>query len=229
MQTSNARSDLIRNISIIEFLFIVVLLVLANFSRQLEETNKKERDIILLVEQNNKLIQEIKELRKENKELKDELDYYKKLSRDKLDVAKENFALKKQVKELKEQVSELKEIEEKYKKLKGIDKPNCEIARTNDLGRILKITPRINKTFDIEKLWPDKLDSQFKKIPGLNELIGNGIPLKKVKQLGYKLGQWPEYKKCRFRMDKVLTTKFKTFSLGETEEITDVIDNIFYQ
>ena len=62
MQTSNARSDLIRNISIIEFLFIVVLLVLANFSRQLEETNKKERDIILLVEQNNKLIQEIKEL-----------------------------------------------------------------------------------------------------------------------------------------------------------------------
>ena len=229
MQTSNARSDLIRNISIIEFLFIVVLLVLANFSRQLEETNKKERDIILLVAQNNKLIQEIKELRKENKELKDALEVYKKIKNDKLIIANENIELKKQLKELKEQVSELKEIEEKYKKLKGIDKPNCEIARTNDLGRILKITPRINKTFDIEKLWPDKLDSQFKKIPGLNELIGNGIPLKKVKQLGYKLNQWPEYKKCRFRMDKVLTPKFKTFSLGETKEITDVIDNIFYQ
>ena len=105
-----------------------------------------------------------------------------------------------------------------------------QIARTlPNSGRILKITPRINRTFDIEKLWPDKLDSQFKKIPGLEELIGNGIPLKKVKQLGNKLYQWPEYKKCRFRMDRVLTPKFKTFSLGETKEITDVIDNIFYQ
>ena len=70
MQTSNVRSDLIRNISIIEFLFIVVLLVLANFSRQLEETNKKESQIILLIEQNNKLIKEITELRRENRELR---------------------------------------------------------------------------------------------------------------------------------------------------------------
>ncbi len=225
MQASNVRSDLIRNISIIEFLFIVVLLVLANFSRQLEETNKKESQIILLIEQNNKLIKEIKELRRENRELKNELEYLKRQipDKDRLEIlAKENFALK-------EQINELRKIEEKYKKLKGLDKPNCTIAEKNKLRRILKITPRINKTFDIEKLWPDKLDSQFKKIPGLEELIGNGIPLKKVKQLGYKLNQWPEYKKCRFRMDKVLTPKFKTFSLGETKEITDVIDNIFYQ
>lgn len=226
MQTSNVRSDLIRNISIIEFLFIVVLLVLANFSRQLEETNKKESQIILLIEQNNKLIKEITELRRENRELKNELEYLKRQipDKDRLELlAKENFALK-------EQINELRKIEEKYKKLKGLDKPNCEIARTlPNSGRILKITPRINRTFDIEKLWPDKLDSQFKKIPGLNELIGNGMPLKKVKQLGNKLYQWPEYKKCRFRMDRVLTPKFKTFSLGETKEITDVIDRIFYR
>ena len=229
MQTSNARSDLIRNISIIEFLFIVVLLVLANFSRQLEETNKKERDIILLIEQNNKLEKERDKLREKNKELEAELEVYRQIKNDKLIIANENIELKKQLKELKKQVTELKEIEEKYNKLRGNDKPNCEIARKNNLTRILKITPRINGTFDIEKLWPDKLDSQFKKIPGLNELIGNGIPLKKVKQLGNKLDQWPEYKKCRFRMDRVLTTKFKTFSLGETKEITDVLENIFYK
>ena len=225
MQTSNVRSDLIRNISIIEFLFIVVLLVLANFSRQLEETNKKESQIILLIEQNNKLIKEITELRRENRELKNELEYLKRQipDKDRLELlAKENFALK-------EQINELRKIEEKYNKLKGLDKPNCDIAEKNDLFRILKITPRINGTFDIEKLWPDKLDSQFKKIPGLNELIGNGIPAKKVRQLGNKLNQWPEYKKCRFRMNKVLTPKFKTFSLGETKEITDVIDRIFYR
>ena len=229
MQTSNARSDLIRNISIIEFLFIVVLLVLANFSRQLEETNKKERDIILLIEQNNKLEKERDKLREKNKELEAELEVYRQIKNDKLIIAKENIELKKQLKQLKEQVSELKEIEEKYKKLKGIDKPNCEIARTNDLGRILKITPRINKTFDIEKLWPDKLDPQFKKIPGLEELIGNGMPLKKVKQLGNKLYQWPEYKKCRFRMKRNITPKFKDLPLREAEKITDVIDNIFYR
>ena len=91
MQTSNVRSDLIRNISIIEFLFIVVLLVLANFSRQLEETNKKERDIILLVEQNNKLIQEIKELRKENKELKERLEIYDKMEKKKINYCKRKY------------------------------------------------------------------------------------------------------------------------------------------
>tara|TARA_B100000963_G_scaffold353864_1_gene369310 strand:- start:1209 stop:1898 length:690 start_codon:yes stop_codon:yes gene_type:complete len=229
MQTSNARSDLIRNISIIEFLFIVVLLVLANFSRQLEETNKKERDIILLIEQNNKLEKERDKLREKNKELEAELEVYRQIKNDKLIIANENIELKKQLKELKKQVTELKEIEEKYNKLRGNDKPNCDIARKNNLTRILKITPRINKTFDIEKLWPDKLDSQFKKIPGLNELIGNGIPVKKVRQLGYKLSQWPEYNKCRFRMDKVLTESFKGLRLRETRKLTTIIDNIFYQ
>ena len=224
MQTSNVRSDLIRNISIIEFLFIVVLLVLANFSRQLEETNKKESQIILLIDQNNKLIKEITELRRENRELKNELEYLKRQipDKDRLELlAKENFALK-------EQINELRKIEEKYNKLKGLDKPNCDIAEKNDLFRILKITPRINGTFDIEKLWPDKLDSQFKKIPGLNELIGNGIPAK-VRQLGNKLNQWPEYKKCRFRMNKVLTKSFQDLPLRETRKITNIIDNIFYQ
>ena len=94
MQTTNVRSDLIRNISIIEFLFIVVLLVLANFSRQLEETNKKASEIIVLMEERNKLKDENKKLRSKIKDLNDQLDYYKKLSRDKLDVTEENIAKK---------------------------------------------------------------------------------------------------------------------------------------
>ena len=39
-------------------------------------------------------------------------------------------------------------------------------------------------------------------MPGLNELIGTNISLEQVKKVQFKLGKWPEYKDCRFRMRK---------------------------
>ena len=75
MEINSSRSDLVRNISIIEFLFIIVLIVLANFTLQVEETDKKERRVLELLKQNNELLREIKQLRRENRELKNELEY----------------------------------------------------------------------------------------------------------------------------------------------------------
>ena len=85
-----------------------------------------------------------------------------------------------------EKIASLEKIEDKYEKLKGIDKPNCDIAKDNDLFE-LKITLKKGEVFDIEKLWPSKLDSEFNLVPGLNELIGTNISLEQVKRFNLNL------------------------------------------
>ena len=64
MQFNTSRSDVVRNISIIEFLFVIVLLVLAHFSYQVEQTNKKENKITLLLLELKDLKEDIKKLKK---------------------------------------------------------------------------------------------------------------------------------------------------------------------
>jgi Fimbrial assembly protein (PilN). len=69
MQFNSSRSDVVRNISIIEFLFVIVLLVLAHFSYQVEQTNQKENKITLLVLEIKDLKEDIKKLQDKNSEL----------------------------------------------------------------------------------------------------------------------------------------------------------------
>ena len=224
MEINSSRSDLVRNISIIEFLFIIVLIVLANFTLQVEETDKKERRVLELLEQNNELLREIKQLRRENRELKNELEYLKKTipNREKLEIlAKENFRLK-------EEIKELEGFKEELVKLKGIDKPNCDIAKNNGIKRILKITVKTGNLYNIEKKWPDFLDSEFDKVDGLTDILGENISKEKLQKSGRKVFDWTETQSCRFRVKKD-TTLVREQPTIYTETLTDVIDEIFYQ
>ena len=224
MEINSSRSDLVRNISIIEFLFIIVLIVLANFTLQVEETDKKERRVLELLEQNNELLREIKQLRRENRELKNELEYLKKTipNREKLEIlAKENFRLK-------EEIKELEGFKEELVKLKGIDKPNCDIAKNNGIKRILKITVKTGNLYNIEKKWPDFLDSEFDKVDGLTDILGENISKEKLQKSGRKVFDWTETQSCRFRVKKD-TTLVREQPTIYTETLTDVIDDIFYQ
>ena len=233
MQVNTSRSDLVRNISIIEFLFIIVLLVLANFSYQVEQTNKKENKIILLVREIKELKDKIQDLRDENAKLKKEIRILE-LERndpDRVTIKK----LKKRLKELKdelslrdERIASLERIEEKYQKLPGNDKPNCEIARKHDLTRILKITVKTGNLYDIKKKWPDSLDSEFDKVDGLTDILGENISKEKLQKSGRKVYDWTETLSCRFRVKKD-TTLVREQPTIYTESLTDVIDEIFYQ
>ena len=76
-----------------------------------------------------------------------------------IDKIKQERAYRKRLKELNdelslrdERIASLERIEEKYQKLTGNDKPNCEIARKNNLTRILKITVKTRNLYNIEKL-----------------------------------------------------------------------------
>ena len=42
-------------------------------------------------------------------------------------------------------ITSLEKIEDKYEKLKGIDKLNCDIAKDNDLLRIVKLHSKKEK------------------------------------------------------------------------------------
>lgn len=239
MQFNTSRSDVVRNISIIEFLFVIVLLVLAHFSYQVEQTNKKENKITLLVLEIKDLKEDIKKLQDKNSEL---LKKIKRLELElekndpkKLEIFKRNEILENKINELEaklktrdKKIASLEKIEDKYEKLKGIDKPNCQIASNNGLTRILKITLKKGEVFDIEKLWPSNLDSEFNLVPGLNELIGRNISLEQVKKVQFKLGKWPEYKDCRFRMRKD-KTQVQELQTKYTDKLEKVIDNMFYQ
>ena len=113
-------------------------------------------------------------------------------------------------------------------KLKGIDKPNCDIAKNNGIKRILKITVKTGNLYDIKKKWPDSLDSEFDKVDGLTDILGENIPVKKLKVSGGKVYNWTKTQNCRFRIKKDIT------QVGQqpteyTKILTDVIDNIFYQ
>ena len=224
MEINSSRSDLVRNISIIEFLFIIVLIVLANFTLQVEETDKKERRVLELLEQNNELLKEIKQLRRENRELKNELEYLKKTipNREKLEIlAKENFRLK-------EEIKELEGFKEELVKLKGIDKPNCDIAKNNSIKRILKITFKADNVYDIEKRWKDSLNDEFSKVTGLNELIRKNIPINDVKKFGNQVYQWTETQNCRFRVLKD-ETQVSDLPTKYSNKLERVIDRFFYQ
>lgn len=224
MEINSSRSDLVRNISIIEFLFIIVLIVLANFTLQVEETDKKERRVLELIEQNNKFKEEISSLKKEIKKLKSKLEYYEKIvkEKEKLEIlADENFRLK-------EQIRELEGYKEEIIKLKGIDKPNCKIAESNGITRIVTITLKADNVYDIEKRWKDSLNDEFSKVTGLNELIRKNIPINDVKKFGNQVYQWTETQNCRFRVFKdesqvsELPTKY-------SNKLERVIDRFFYQ
>lgn len=233
MQVNTSRSDLVRNISIIEFLFIIVLLVLANFSYQVEQTNKKENKIILLVREIKELKDKIQDLRDENAKLKKEIRILE-LERndpDRVTIKK----LKKRLKELEDELSlrddriaSLEKIEEKYQKLRGNDKPNCTIASENKLPRILKITVKTGNLYDIKKKWPDSLDSEFDKVDGLTDILGENISKEKLQKSGRKVFDWTETQSCRFRVKKD-TTLVREQPTIYTETLTDVIDEIFYQ
>ena len=237
MQFNTSRSDLVRNISIIEFLFVIVLLVLAHFSYQVEQTNKKENKITLLVLEIKDLKEDIKKLKEKNLKLLQKIKILELQINDpkKLEIFKRNEELEKKISELEaklkardEKIASLEKIEDKYEKLKGIDKPNCDIASKNGLTRIVKITLKKGEVFDIEKLWPSNLDSEFNLVPGLNELIGTNISLEQVKKVQFKLGKWPEYKDCRFRMRKD-KTQVQELQTKYTDKLEKVIDNMFYQ
>ncbi len=237
MQFNTSRSDLVRNISIIEFLFVIVLLVLAHFSYQVEQTNKKENKIIKLVLEIKDLKKDIKKLQDKNSELQKKIKELRlKINDPKtLKIFDRNEELEKKISELEaklkardEKIASLEKIEDKYEKLKGIDKPNCDIASKNGLTRIVKITLKKGEVFDIEKLWPSNLDSEFNLVPGLNELIGTNISLEQVKKVQFKLGKWPEYKDCRFRMRKD-KTQVQELQTKYTDKLEKVIDNMFYQ
>ena len=237
MQFNTSRSDLVRNISIIEFLFVIVLLVLAHFSYQVEQKNKKENKITLLVLEIKDLKEDIKKLKEKNLKLLQKIKILELQINDpkKLEIFKRNEILENKINELEaklkdrdEKIASLEKIEDKYEKLKGIDKPNCQIARKNGLTRIVKITLKKGEVFDIEKLWPSKLDSEFNLVPGLSELIGTNISLEQVKKVQFELGKWPEYKDCRFRMRKD-TTQVQELPTKYTDKLEKVIDNMFYQ
>ena len=235
MQVNTSRSDLVRNISIIEFLFIIVLLVLANFSYQVEQTNKKENKIILLVREIKEYTEKIKDLRKEIRDLKEENRLLNiALNRndpDRVTIKKLNERLKELKDELSlrdERIASLERIEEKYQKLTGNDKPNCEIARKHDLTRILKITVKTGNLYDIKKKWPDSLDSEFDKVDGLTDILGENISKEKLQKSGRKVYDWTETQSCRFRVKKD-TTLVREQPTIYTESLTDVIDEIFYQ
>ena len=237
MQFNTSRSDVVRNISIIEFLFVIVLLVLAHFSYQVEQTNKKENKITKLVLEIKDLKEDIEKLKEKNSKLLQKIKILELQINDpkKLEIFKRNEILENKINELEaklkdrdEKIASLEKIEDKYEKLKGIDKPNCDIAKDNDLFRIVKITLKKGEVFDIEKLWPSKLDSEFNLVPGLNELIGTNISLEQVKKVQFKLGKWPEYKDCRFRMRKD-KTQVQDLKTGYTDKLEKVIDNMFYQ
>ena len=232
MQFNTSRSDVVRNISIIEFLFVIVLLVLAHFSYQVEQTNKKENKITSLVLEIKDLKEDIEKLKEKNSKLlikikRLELELEKNDPK-KLEIFKRNEELEAMLKARDEKIASLEKIEDKYEKLKGIDKPNCQIASKNGLTRIVKITLKKGEVFDIEKLWPSKLDSEFNLVPGLNELIGRNISLEQVKKVQFKLGKWPEYKDCRFRMRKD-KTQVQELQTKYTDKLEKVIDNMFYQ
>ena len=232
MQFNTSRSDLVRNISIIEFLFVIVLLVLAHFSYQVEQTNKKENKITSLVLEIKDLKEDIEKLKEKNSKLlikikRLELELEKNDPK-KLEIFKRNEELEAMLKARDEKIASLEKIEDKYEKLKGIDKPNCQIASKNGLTRIVKITLKKGEVFDIEKLWPSNLDSEFNLVPGLNELIGTNISLEQVKKVQFKLGKWPEYKDCRFRMRKD-KTQVQELQTKYTDKLEKVIDNMFYQ
>ncbi len=237
MQFNTSRSDVVRNISIIEFLFVIVLLVLAHFSYQVEQTNQKENKITLLILEIKDLKEDIKKLKEKNLKLLQKIKILELQINDpkKLEIFKRNEILENKINELEaelkardEKITSLEKIEDKYEKLKGIDKPNCDIAKDNDLLRIVKITLKKGEVFDIEKLWPSELDSEFNMVPGLNELIGTNISLEQVKKVQFKLGKWPEYKDCRFRMRKD-KTQVQDLKTGYTDKLEKVIDNMFYQ
>ena len=237
MQFNTSRSDLVRNISIIEFLFVIVLLVLAHFSYQVEQTNQKENKITLLILEIKDLKEDIKKLKEKNLKLLQKIKILELQINDpkKLEIFKRNEILENKINELEaelkardEKITSLEKIEDKYEKLKGIDKPNCDIAKDNDLLRIVKITLKKGEVFDIEKLWPSELDSEFNMVPGLNELIGTNISLEQVKKVQFKLGKWPEYKDCRFRMRKD-KTQVQELQTKYTDKLEKVIDNMFYQ
>lgn len=237
MQFNTSRSDVVRNISIIEFLFVIVLLVLAHFSYQVEQTNQKENKITLLILEIKDLKEDIKKLKEKNLKLLQKIKILELQINDpkKLEIFKRNEILENKINELEaelkardEKITSLEKIEDKYEKLKGIDKPNCDIAKDNDLFRIVKITLKKGEVFDIEKLWPSELDSEFNMVPGLNELIGTNISLEQVKKVQFKLGKWPEYKDCRFRMRKD-KTQVQDLKTGYTDKLEKVIDNMFYQ
>ena len=233
MQFNLSRSDVVRNISIVEFLFVIVLLVLAHFTYQVEQTNKKENKIT-------KLVLVIKDLENDIKKLQDKIADLQKqiiklrLTKDQetLKIFDRNKDLKIQLNELEaklkdrdEKIASLQKIEDKYK---GIDKPNCQIASKNGLTRIVKIILKKGEVFDIEKKWPSKLDSEFNLVPGLSELIGTNISLEQVKKVQSKLGKWPEYKDCRFRMRKD-KTQVQELPTKYTDKLEKVIDSMFYQ
>lgn len=234
MQFNTTRSDLVRNISIIEFLFVIVLLVLAHFSYQVEQTNKKENKITLLVLEIKDLKEDIKKLKEKNLKLLQKIKILELQINDpkKLEIFKRNEELEAMLKARDEKIASLEKIEDKYEKLdeklKGIDKPNCDIASNNGLTRIVKITLKKGEVFDIKKLWPSNLDSEFNLVPGLYELIGTNISLEQVKKVQFKLGKWPEYKDCRFRMRKD-TTQVQELPTKYTDKLEKVIDNMFYQ
>jgi len=230
MQFNTSRSDVVRNISIIEFLFVIVLLVLAHFSYQVEQTNKKENKITLLLLELKDLKEDIKKLKEKNLKLLQKIKILELQINDpkKLEIFKRNEELEAMLKARDEKIARLKEIEEKYEKLRGRDKPNCQIARKNGLTRIVKITLKKGEVFDIEKLWPSNLDSEFNLVPGLNELIGTNVSLKQVKKVQFKLGKWPEYKDCRFRMSKD-RSRVLELPTEYTVKLEKVIDNMFYQ